>query len=56
MRKVIRLNAPTSHGDTVASVAATHFTVGGIRVTYEGHKTSCGATLQSTVTHFGHYW
>jgi uncharacterized Zn-binding protein involved in type VI secretion len=56
MRKVIRLNDSTSHGDTVASVAATHFTVGGIRVAYEEHKTSCGATLQSTGAHFGHYW
>ncbi len=84
MRKVIRLNDPTSHGGTVASVAATHFAVGGIalarvgdqttcplhghgtiiegdphhtidgiRVAYEGHKTSCGATLQSTVANFG---
>ncbi len=86
MRKVIRLNDSTSHGGTVASVAATHFTVGcialarvgdqttcplhgdgtiiegdphhtidGIRVAYEKHKTSCGATLQSTVANFGHY-
>ncbi len=55
MRKVIRLNDPTSHGGTVASIAATHFTVEGIRVAYEEHKTSCGATLQSTVANFGHY-
>jgi uncharacterized Zn-binding protein involved in type VI secretion len=84
MRNVIRLNDPTSHGGTVVSVAATHFTVGGIAVArvrdkctcplhgigtitegdsnhtidgiavaYNGHKTSCGATLTSTVTNFG---
>ncbi len=78
MRKVIRLNDPTSHGGIVASIAATHFTVGGqttcplhgdgtiiegdphhtidgIRIAYEKRKTSCGATLQSTVANFGHY-
>jgi uncharacterized Zn-binding protein involved in type VI secretion len=84
MRKVIRLNDPTSHGGKVASVAASHFTVGGIAlarvgdkttcplhgdgtitegdpmhtidgigVAYEGHKASCGASLQSTVDSFG---
>ncbi|MEW6023061.1 MAG: PAAR domain-containing protein [Pseudomonadota bacterium] len=76
MPKVIRLNDLTSHGGKVVSVAATHFTIGGIAVAcvgdkatcpihgpgsivegdarhtvngvpvaYEGHKTSCGATL-----------
>jgi uncharacterized Zn-binding protein involved in type VI secretion len=84
MRNIIRLNDPTSHGGKVASVAATHFTVGGIAVArvgdkctcplhgdttitegdsnhtidgvpvaYDGHQTSCGATLTSTVTNFG---
>ncbi len=28
-------------------------TINGIAVAYEGHKTSCGASLQSTVSHFG---
>ena len=84
MRKIVRLNDPTSHGGKVASVSATQFTIGGvavarvgdkatcpihgdgtiiegdphhtidgIRVAYEGHKVSCGATLQSTVHNFG---
>lgn len=83
MPNVIRLNDPTSHGGKVASVTATHFTVGGvavarigdkctcplhgdctitegdphhtidgIRVAYEDNKTSCGATLISTVKSF----
>ena len=83
MSNVIRLNDPTTHGGTVTSVAATHFTVGGvavacvgdpascpvhgagtiiegelrqtingIQVAYDGHKTSCGATLKSTLTNF----
>jgi len=85
MRKIIRLNDPTSHGGKVVSVGATHFTVGGIAVArlgdlcscpksghdnctiaegdpqhtidgvpvaYEGHKTTCGALLQSTVGNF----
>lgn len=41
MRKVIRLNDPTSHGGKVSSVAATHFTVGGIAVACVGDKTTC---------------
>lgn len=84
MRKVIRLNDPTSHGGTVTAVAACHFTVDGlavarvgdhctcpvhgdvtiiegnpdhtidgIRVAYEGHKTSCGAALEATIDNFG---
>ena len=84
MRKIVRLNDPTSHGGKVVSVAATHFTAGGVAVArvgdkatcplhgdctimegdprhtidgidvaYEGHKVSCGATLQSTVRNFG---
>jgi hypothetical protein len=31
MRKVVRLNDPTTHGGTVVSVTATHFTVGASR-------------------------
>ena len=41
MRKVIRLNDPTSHGGTVSSVANTHFTVGGIAVARIGDKITC---------------
>jgi len=83
MPNIIRLNDPTSHGGKVTSVAATHFTVGGIavaclgdecvcpihgkgtivegdpkhtingvQVAYDGHKTSCGATLTSTIATF----
>ena len=83
MPNIIRLNDSTSHRGKVASVTATHFTVGGIavarvgdkctcplhgdgtitegdphhtidgiRVAYEGHQTSCGALLKSTVTNF----
>lgn len=85
MPNVIRLGDPTSHGGKVVSVAATHFTVGGIAVArmgdlcicpikghevctiaegssvhaidgvpvaYDGHKTSCGATLISTIDNF----
>jgi uncharacterized Zn-binding protein involved in type VI secretion len=85
MPNVIRLGDPTSHGGKVISVAATHFTVGGIAVArvgdlcicpikghevctvaegssvhaidgvpvaYDGHKTSCGATLISTIATF----
>jgi uncharacterized Zn-binding protein involved in type VI secretion len=41
MRKIIRLNDPTTHGGIVSSVAATHFTVGGIAVACIGDKTTC---------------
>ena len=84
MRKIIRLNDPTSHGGHVTSVTATHCTVGGIAVArlgdktscprhgngtiiegdprhtidgipvaYEGHRTSCGGTLQASLDNFG---
>jgi len=52
MPNVIRLNDPTSHGGKVVSVAATWFTVDGIPVAYDGHKTSCGAARQSTLSTF----
>lgn len=29
-----------------------HHTIDGILVAYDGHKTSCGATLTSTITNF----
>lgn len=41
MRKVIRLNDPTSHGGKVSSVTATHFTIGGIAVARIGDKFTC---------------
>jgi uncharacterized Zn-binding protein involved in type VI secretion len=41
MANVIRLNDPTSHGGKVESVAATHFTVGGIAVACLGDKCTC---------------
>ena len=41
MPNVIRLNDLTSHGGKVASVAATHFTVGGIAVACVGDKCTC---------------
>ena len=30
-----------------------HHTINGIPVAYEGHKTSCGATLQASIGNFG---
>lgn len=41
MRRVIRLNDPTSHGGQVVSVGAAHFTVSGIAVARVGDKCSC---------------
>jgi uncharacterized Zn-binding protein involved in type VI secretion len=41
MPDIVRLNDPTSHGGVVLSVAATHFTVGGIPVACVGDKCSC---------------
>ena len=41
MPDIVRLNDPTSHGGAVMSVAATHFTVGGIPVACVGDKCSC---------------
>ena len=41
MRKVIRLNDPTSHGGKVISATAAHFTVGGVAVARVNDKCSC---------------
>ena len=41
------------HGDGTIIEGDPHHTIDGIRVAYAGHVTSCGATLQSTVTNFG---
>lgn len=56
MPKVIRLNDATSHGGKVVSVAATHFTVGGIAVACVGDKTMCpkhgpGTIVQGEARH-----
>ena len=49
MRKIIRLDDATSHGGKVVSVAATHFTVGGIPVARVGDKTSCPVHGQGSI-------
>ena len=41
------------HGDGTITKGDPHHTINGIRVAYEGHETSCGATLKSTLTNFG---
>lgn len=51
-KKIIRLGDPTDHGGAVTSVSGTFYKVGGIPVAFEGHKTSCGAALQSTLDTF----
>lgn len=50
MPNVIRLNDPTSHGGKVASVTATHFTVGGIAVARVGDKCTCPLHGDGTIT------
>jgi uncharacterized Zn-binding protein involved in type VI secretion len=50
MSNVIRLNDPTSHGGKVASVTATHFTVGGIAVARVGDKCTCPLHGDGTIT------
>lgn len=49
MPKIIRLNDATSHGGKVVSVAATHFTVGGVPVARVGDKTSCPVHGQGSI-------
>lgn len=49
MVNVIRLNDPTSHGGIVASVTATHFTVGGISVARVGDKCTCPVHGDGTI-------
>ena len=49
MAKIIRLNDATSHGGKVVSVAATHFTVGGVPVARVGDKTSCPVHGQGSI-------
>lgn len=40
------------HGAGTIVEGDPHHTVNGVSVAYEGHKTSCGATLISTITTF----
>lgn len=40
------------HGDGTITEGHSHHTIDGIQVAYEGHTTSCGATLQATVDKF----
>ncbi len=41
------------HGDGTIGEGDPDHLIDGIQVAYEGHKTSCGATLISTITTFG---
>ncbi len=40
------------HGDCTIAEGDPHHVIDGLVVAYEGHKTSCGATLKSTVINF----
>jgi len=40
------------HGVCVIIEGSSEHSIGGIPVAYEGHKTSCGAVLQSTIRTF----
>ena len=42
------------HGPVTIVEGEAKHTIGGLPVAYEGHKTSCGATLVSTVNNFSH--
>lgn len=42
----------TGHSDCVIVEGNPHHKIDGIAVAYAGHKTSCGAVLQSTVKNF----
>lgn len=42
----------TGHSHCVIAEGNPHHKIDGIAVAYEGHKTSCGAVLQSTVANF----
>lgn len=49
MPDIVRLNDPTTHGGTVTSVAATHFTVAGTPVACMGDKCSCPVHSVGTI-------
>jgi len=40
------------HGETTIIEGEARHTIGGIAVAYDGHKTSCGAVLMSTMGNF----
>lgn len=40
------------HGSTTIIEGDAHHTINGIAVAYDGHHTSCGATLKATATNF----
>lgn len=42
------------HGSVAIVEGEAVHTIGGVAVAYDGHKTSCGATLISTLTNFSH--
>ena len=50
MRNIVRLNDPTSHGGSVVTVAATHFTVSGVAVARVGDKCTCPLHGEATIT------
>ena len=55
MRKVIRLNDPTTHGRKVITASPnSKGLIDGVPVAFEGHATTCGAELISTVGTSGH--
>lgn len=41
------------HGDGTITEGDPHHIIDGLAVAYDGHRTSCGATLISTITTFG---
>lgn len=41
------------HGSATITEGDPNHTINGIPVAYNGHRTSCGATLKSTVSNFG---
>jgi uncharacterized Zn-binding protein involved in type VI secretion len=47
-----RITCPL-HGDGTIVEGDPHHTIDGMRVAYDGHQASCGATLLSTVSNFG---
>jgi uncharacterized Zn-binding protein involved in type VI secretion len=44
------------HGPGTIVEGDPHHTIDGTPVAYQGHKTSCGAQLTSTVNNFGRTW
>jgi uncharacterized Zn-binding protein involved in type VI secretion len=44
------------HDNCTLAEGDAHHTVDGVPVAYEGHKTTCGAVLESTVGSFSKGW